>query len=829
MTGWRLLPSLVVRSTGFPWEVVDRLAHRRTAGAADRLLALEAEADRLRAELTPVARLTRGHLARLRNHRPLPPDSPVPVEWSRRWDRLTGRIALARERLAEAAAEDEMNASAAFSALATDPRFLDAVACSGPGVYRDLTLGRRPSARLRRQVASYAQRFATKCETMSFFGPINYATLRPELDAAATLSWQGASVCPGRRAYLSAWAFDRLQAEVLGDPRLLASLVPRRKTLSAPLPARAPAARRAAGTLPTTLPTANRPTTLPTALPTTNRPSGTTDTDRTAADTATDRTAIALLCREADGSRTVAEISARTGLAHGRIAEVLHAAVHRGLLTHDLIPPATEVDPVRWLAHRVADRTGTPDKRLQDVVRSLDRYPGADPATKVRLQAELGRGGRPAEGTSAGTGTGPGAGVATATGTGAGRGGDGSATAGHAGRPKSSNDRVPVTEAAVGTLDLDIGGELARDLAEAVPAALDLLAHVAVRTRERTNRRLARALGPGTFPLIRVLRQCAELPVAHDPWLTDTITRALACAEPDAEEIDLAPLVAEPPAPGLPVLCSVDVMVASADLTGYRSGDTPLVIGGFHDAPLLTPWALQFHSGPAALLADRDRSIEAALGPYRTVSVVARRSTGLPPLRFPGPVVELGPAGDPAERIPLDRLQVRSDGGRARLMETGHDDELFLHNGELDTGVHTALALPRIHPPRPPDVPYLPRLRLGAVVLARRRWRIAPGPEARIPNGPGEDGLALRRWLHRTGLPVRFFAKASHERRPIYVDMDAPLLVEGLRRLARGADSVYAGELLPTPEQLWLREGQRRFAAELRCVYLRAAEPGGYR
>jgi hypothetical protein len=748
VTAWTLLPALVVRSTGFPWETVDRLAHQRSARCADRLLELGDQAARLRAELPPGLRLTRGQHARLRNHRPLPPDCPAPAGWQERWNAVTEAIAAERGALAAAAAEDERDAAAALAALVTDPRFLDAVVCSGPGVYRDIAKGRLDSARLRRQVAAYAQRLAAKCETMSFFGPINYGMIQPGLEASAVLSWQGHRACPGRRAYLSAWAFAQLHAQVLADPGLVSSLVPRRKTFAA-------APKAGAGP--------------------------------------------AALVAAADGSRTLAEISTRAGLSPQEAARGLDTAVSGGFLTHDLMPPATETDQVRWLAGRLQARQGEPGKRTQDVIRLLDRYPGADPAAKLALQAELGRAAGPA------------------------------AAATVPGGPKFYNDRLPVTEAAAGALELAIGGDLARDLSCAVPAVLDLLAHVAAGTRRRTNLSLARALGPGRFPFTRVLRDCGELPVDHDPWLHDHIARALAAASPEAADIDLAGFLSPPSPPELPVLCSVDVMVATGSLADYRSGQVPLVIGDFHDAPLLTPWALQFHPDAAAVLAERDRRIVDVLGGHRAVSVVGRRVTGLPPLRLPGPVVEIGPAGDPAERIPLDRLYVLSDGARAQLRVAGRDEELFLHNGELDTGVHTAFALPRVRPPMLPDTTYLPRLRNRHVVLARRRWRLTPGPLSGARDHQAGDGLALRRVLRDAGVPARFFAKASRERKPVYVDMDCPLLVDGLLRLARGGGTLYASELLPGPDGMWLRDGALRFPAELRCVYLRSAGPGGRR
>ena len=91
------------------------------------------------------------------------------------------------------------------------------------------------------------------------------------------------------------------------------------------------------------------------------------------------------------------------------------------------------------------------------------------------------------------------------------------------------------------------------------------------------------------------------------------------------------------------------------------------------------------------------------------------------------------------------------------------------------------------------------------------------------------DGLALRRALRDAGVPARFFAKASHERKPVYVDLDSPLLTDGLLRLARDAQTLDATEPMPGPDQMWLRDGSLRFAAELRCVYLRPAGSGATR
>jgi hypothetical protein len=528
---------------------------------------------------------------------------------------------------------------------------------------------------------------------------------------------------------------------------------------------------------------------------------------------------LALLVSRADGRSSLAEIGAETGRDLGELARALHNGIRRGLLSHDLMPAATAIDPTRWLAARLAGElpaeppnTDTPRARVHATVRLLDRYPALDAAGKVAAQAELETLVR-SEARSPGEPSLPKA--------------DGASPAVR-GRGRFYNDRVVVHEAVVGALDLTIGGGLAHDLQERVPTVLDALAHVAVRTKRRTNELLARTLGRGRFPFLRAIHLAGDLAVVHDPWLTDLVARALAeCGSTaDLEQVDLAGFVPDRLAIDLPVMCSVDILVPTPDLASYQAGLTTLVLGDIHDAPLLTPWALQFHPNAERVLAERDEQILRVLGDRRAVSVVARRSTGLPPLRFPGPVVELGPVDGPGTRFTLDQIYVHSDGQKAILTATGVDGELFLHNGELDTAVHTAFALPRVRPLVLPDIDHVPRLRWGNVVLARRRWRLHPGVLTEAPSRPAMmgDWLSVRRYLRRGGVPERFFAKANHERKPIFVDSASPLLLEGLLRLAKGADRLYASEVLPDQGGLWLQDGAEGFTAELRCVYLRHAD-----
>ncbi|SEH00694.1 hypothetical protein SAMN05444920_117125 [Nonomuraea solani] len=807
---WTLLPTVVVRSAGFPWELVLSLAYPRAAETAATVVRLERQAldlladapahgatsDDARRAGSPTGsagsgRLSRGLRSRLRDLRPLPAGAPGPDDWLVAWNKATGLLEEARLTLTGLAAGDAALVRAAVSGVVTDERFLDALVCSAPGLYRELRRGAK-GGRTRRELAGHLQELSAKCGTSGCFGPINYATIEP--GRASGYTWEGHRACPRRVAFPAARVGEALQQRILADSGLVARLVPRRKTWAGDV---------------------------------------------------LDGAAFVAWC---DGDRTLAEIAAESGTGLERASAALAVAVRRGLLTHDLCPPATIPDTLGWLLERLTAAgvpmtrpgPGSPGRegrkppslscecgfphgsdghsarrgphtdvppqgrralagrpptdadlplgrRVGEIAELLGQYPTASPDVKLAVQRRI------------------------------------EALAGGGRR----DDRVIVHEAAAGTLRVTAGEGLAADLERRVPRVLDLLAGEAELTRVRTNRLLAARLGAGTFELSEALRATGDLEVQHDDRLAARIAAIVRDAPAGATVLNLAGLLDEPAAPAAPVLCTADVMVAAPSLEAYEPGRTPLVLGDLHDGVLLTPWALQFHEESAACLAERDTEIRRALSGFTALNVIARRTNGLPPLELPGPVLELGGvAADPMRRrIGLDELYVHSDGRRAVLHAKGMDEPLMFHNGEHDTALHTALALPRLRRIRLGDLPRVPRLTWDNVVISRRRWRVGRTSFDALGQAAGDRELlvAMARLRETHDLPPTFFAASPRERRPIYVDTRSPALIEGLGRLAGTADRLTVTEVLPGPEDCWLREKEQRFPAELRCVYLRPA------
>ncbi|MFD0472999.1 hypothetical protein ACFQ0B_35540 [Nonomuraea thailandensis] len=240
---WTLLPAVVVRSAGFPWELVQSLVHPRAAEAAAAVVRLERRALDLLAEAPgrgtdarPSAaptgragsgRLRRGLRSRLRDLRPLPDGAPGPAGWLTAWNDVTGRLEEARLTLAGLVSGDAALGRAAVAGIVADERFLDALVGSSPALYRDLRHGAK-GGKTRRELAEQVQRLSASCETAGCYGPVNYGAVAAGQRGGYT--WAGAGECSRRVAFPAARVGEALQQRVLAEPALVAGLVPRRKT-----------------------------------------------------------------------------------------------------------------------------------------------------------------------------------------------------------------------------------------------------------------------------------------------------------------------------------------------------------------------------------------------------------------------------------------------------------------------------------------------------------------------------------------------------------------------------------------------------------------------
>lgn len=118
------------------------------------------------------------------------------------------------------------------------------------------------------------------------------------------------------------------------------------------------------------------------------------------------------------------------------------------------------------------------------------------------------------------------------------------------------------------------------------------------------------------------------------------------------------------------------------------------------------------------------------------------------------------------------------------------------------------------------ELPFLPRVSSGRVILRRAQWRLGERELAALRGKSGVELLAVLRSLRETrGLPRWVCVEVGEN--PVAVDLDNILSVESLRRLMEGATALVCTECLPGPDQLVVESGEGALAHEVIVPFLR--------
>ena len=109
------------------------------------------------------------------------------------------------------------------------------------------------------------------------------------------------------------------------------------------------------------------------------------------------------------------------------------------------------------------------------------------------------------------------------------------------------------------------------------------------------------------------------------------------------------------------------------------------------------------------------------------------------------------------------------------------------------------------------------RVTVGRTVLRRAQWRARP---SELPQEPA----ALAAWARDRGLPRRLFVRSPLERKPIYVDLESRVMLRVLARFLKPVAErapeapILFAEMLPGPDECWLRDAGGTYTSELRVV-----------
>jgi len=814
---WALWKWFALRGTGFPVDLMLRLADPDAATAIDRYLRAEAEAAARCAEAVTQLRARRRAPVSRAEHRAITKairrlvakQPPATV------DGVGGVDHGVIERCAQACARrDQLRAigeaacaaardgnAAALRAIASDPRFREALLWQNRAAVATSVehLLRQPGGvsdtRTRYNelmVATYVQRYSAKNDTIGFFGPVGWGTWTP--DHRPALMRPGRSLLARRAVFFEHWAITALAGKLAENAELLRDVAPRMF----------PAARLDGTTLRVQGRTIEVPRLVARIL--------------SACDGRTSARAIA--------AALVRDPTLELSGADPVYAQLAALAEQRAILWALEIPTSNPY-PERSLAELLQRMPASPHRARAEA--ALDELTGARDAVARAAGDPLALD--------------PALAAFDATFTRL----TGAAPTRHAGRVYGA--RTPLYEDCSRDLALVLGAPV---LAELAPLRLVLhcarwlagaIAERYLELFESTYRELCSALGTSTVDYQRFVAALEP----HLPSTGRTVPPIVAGAVAELQARwsglipsgpaqrriqlraeDLAPAIAAWPCGRLlwpdALFHSPDLMIAARDLDAISRGDLLFVLGELHitinSVIGFGLWAPEPAAMAERYLTDLGQTFLDEVFPlHGTIRGDALR------LVVPGSLaIE---ADDARSRLPRDcvlpvsgleicehdgRVVVRtsSQGASPRSLEL-----LSVFSWRLTWATLATFSLF-------PEQAHVPRISIDRLVVHRESWRFEPGELAFASASTGfERWCGARRWMHAAGLPRWVFVRIPEEAKPYCVDFESAISVELLAKLVRKASMVKVSEMLPTPDEAWLTDAEgRRYSCELRTSAL---------
>ena len=537
------------------------------------------------------------------------------------------------------------------------------------------------------------------------------------------------------------------------------------------------------------------------------------------------RRALGLARRPIAWRNLTADLAAATGAGEERVEQLLTQLWQQTFLLTDLRPPLTHRSPARYVEQRLAAiGAASADHRalllLLDQMAAWDTLSMVDRPDALRDLSAL------------------------------------------ASRTRSAHEGSPVQ---VDTA-LPLAGVISRRVGDAAVAAVELLLRMgpasvtggldgyrrAFSSRYGADREIAllelldpeRGLGPpsnyGSGPAVDT-----QAEAARRAWLRMTAAEALRTRQLAVrlEEPDVARLAdAGPPPDRAPISVDLSCFVLAGSAEDIDRGDFRLLIGPNlgaqaagrtlgRFADLLGSEGSRAAVEVAAAVRDRQPGRLHAELVYLPRRPRAANVAVRPQLHDHELMVSTSPGVDPQQAIPLSEVRVGIRGDRFYLRWPDAAGDLVVHAGHMlnPRGAPEACRFVEevAGDERAPlsgfgwaaagDMPFLPRLEIGPIVLAPAQWRIDLTLRDRHFSGD-EAGVhdRLAAWRSAWLVPRHVYLAAGDNR--LLIDLDAPaqagLLLDALRRLA-GDDVLILHEPLPGPEHAWLTGPDGRHLPEL--------------
>ncbi len=378
-------------------------------------------------------------------------------------------------------------------------------------------------------------------------------------------------------------------------------------------------------------------------------------------------------------------------------------------------------------------------------------------------------------------------------------------------------DRLVLYEEASSQFHLQMGRDIADDLAQQIRLGLNLSSAYGERVQQDYRRTIIDHVGHQGETLS--FMTYAELARPDDSVGSRfSPSNPLEIQSSDDHTCSLSPDICGSPTSGgryaLPDIC----LIASSP-EEIRVGGIRAVLSRVHHHLLVGGWLSIFHPDHRRYDAVAQQWLENEPSAASLVGLeLSRRNKGFysfPGTRFALPGVHVAVKESNVRSVADLTVNIHEDG--PRLHDAG-GKRLLLYLPLADYTTYPPFAAMAhklvLHPRIKCAGNHVPRLYIGEAVYQREQWTVKFGHLSRLR---GLDLLLAIHRARRNGDWPRFvFVRIANERKPYLIDLLSPFGHELLRHLARNDQPIMLEEMLPGPDDLWLRDELGRYTCELR-------------
>lgn len=795
---WSFLPHFIIRSTGFPFQLLEDLTFTQTHAAIQQLLLAEQQIstwegtfqalwdkDTQSVEIHKAKQYLQRKVKKrnqdLQLHSLQLPHTLLEQlqQWVEEWDRRLAKYSEQQEAGLQIFTNELTLKRRQLHQTVSLPAYQEAVFLSSPDMYYHHvqnyvaqpvpTTRTSEQKRTERRLFSYLQRFCGKNETSSFFGPLNYGQIDDTRQMFLDAQMRPSPLIQYREDFLSFWAVKALNEAIKNDERLFDDLPLRLHPM------------------------------------TEIRPDGTLYVH-----THQRHIPFRPWLRALDGTKSSAELRALFPAHERQMQQQLELLIRSGLLQREIFIPSTIAHPLSFLLTQLEQLPSSlAQQQWIERCRSWQHWCQQMETADLPQRLELLQTGER---------------LFTEQTTEPARRGQGSLYA----------DRFIFYEEAKGHIDHFIFGKSFHDaLRTQLRGALELSAMQGYHEWQHYQTLcypIFRALSPDGRPIpffsfIAEVRKHYPTTPAIPKLQEQLCIEQLIQSRAEGMQAHSVSLHSQE----LPIteyehdLYSLpDIFLAAENTEALQRGTYQVILGKLHHHLLLPSWLTQFYASTEQLQADVVARLTASTTFQQLVCPeVVRRNKGF--YRFPGKVITFSEHSlkEKHDVLSLYDIEVCADAqGFLRLQSRVTHEPLTLYISLADQIRYlpfAIFALPALTQMSFSLGEHTPRIQIDGVVYQRERWEFPSAQwKAVFSPQPFETVIQLRKLQEQYQLPNWVYVRGSAERKPVLIDLHNFFSLEVLQSILEHNESILVEEMLPMPEQLWLQNEQGKYSCELR-------------